>query len=126
MSYDKFIEEFIEQYGDFFTEAVTMFFLKAIELAEDEKYEDAIKLGRQALNLAKYSHLDSERVYLLGMLSQAYLDNEEPEMADKFFTHGIKLLDKNDEDYESDVDRFLDIKIIIDKELKKKGVQNEF
>ena len=118
-NYDNFLEKFIEQYGDFFTETVTMFFLKAIELAEDEQYEDAIKLGRQALNLVNYSHLDSERVYLLGMLSQAYLDNGEPEMADKFFRYGIQLLDKNDEDYESDADRFLDIKIMIEKELKK-------
>ena len=120
MDHDKFIEQIAEKYGDFFSEITYVFFEKAVELAENEKYEEAINIGRHAVIMANYSNLGYARVYLLGMLSQAYLDNDEPEMADEFFKYGIEYLNKNDEDYGSDVDRFLDLKIIIDKELGKK------
>jgi len=126
MGYDRFIEQIAEKYGNFFAEVTDVFFKKAVELAEDKKFEEAIKVGRHAVIMANYSNLGNERVYLLGMLSQAYLDNNEPEMANEFFTLGIRLLNKNDESYDSDIDRFLDLKIIIEKELeKKKGSKME-
>jgi hypothetical protein len=120
MNYDKFREEIEEKYGDDFSVITTLFFKKAIELADDEKYEDAIKVGRDALVMANYSNIGYSLVYLLGMLCQAYLDNNQPEEANEFFTYGIELLDKNMYDYNEDVDRFLDLKIIIDNELAKK------
>lgn len=120
MSYDKFTEQITEKYGDFFSEITTMFFEKAVEFAENEKYEEAVKAGRHAVIMANYSNIGYGYVYLLGMLSQAYLDNDEPEIANEFFTYGIKLLDKNEYNYNDDVDRFLDLKIIIEEELKKK------
>ena len=119
MSYHRFTEQIVERYGDFFAEITTLFFFKAVELAEGEKYEEAIRIGRHAVILANYSNLGYARVYLLGMLSQAYLDNDEPDMANKFFTLGIQLLNKNDENYDRDVDQFLDLKIIIEKEMEK-------
>ena len=120
MSYDKFTEQIAGKYGDFFSEITDAFFEKAVELAEDNKFEEAIKIGRHAVIMANYSNLGYARVYLLGMLTQAYLDNDEPEVANEFFTYGIQLLDKNDYDYNDDIDRFLDLKIIIEEELKKK------
>ena len=120
MSYEKFIEEVTEKYGDFFTETANTFFEKAVELAEDEKYEESIQIGKHAVIFANYSHLRYESIYIIGMLSDVYLANNEPEKADDLFRYGIQLLDKNNEDYEKNIDQFLDLKIRIEKELKER------
>ena len=122
MSYHKFIDQIAEKYGNFFTEIATVFFEKAVMFAKSEKYEEAITIARHAVILTNYSNIGNERVYLLGMLSQAYLDNDDLEMADEFFSIGIRLLDKNDESYENDVDQFLDLKIVIEQEKEKKNM----
>jgi hypothetical protein len=70
--------------------------------------------------MAKYSNFEYSVVYLIGMLCQTYLDNGQPEIADRFFNHGIRILDENEPDYNEIVDQFLDLKIIIKEELKNK------
>ena len=77
-------------------------------------------VGLDALILVKYSNIGYPVVYLIGMICQACLDNNQPELADKFFKCGMKILDENDSTYEDDINQFLDLKSIIEVELKKK------
>lgn len=121
MSYENFRQQIIEKNGDFFSSAVTAFFEKAVELATNEKYEEALAVGNDALVLVKYSNIGYPVVYLIGMLCQAYLDNDQSEVADMFFRYGIKILNENDATYDDDIDQFLDLKGIIDDELKQKS-----
>jgi hypothetical protein len=121
INYDIFRYEIIQKYGDFFTARLEHFFTKAIELASNEKYEEAIIVGNDALVLAKYSNAGYAVLYLIGMLCQAYLDNNQPEIANDFLKAGMTFIDNKDENYDRDIDQFLDLKIIIDEELKKKS-----
>ena len=57
----------------------------------------------------------------IGMLCEAYLDNDQPELADEFFKYGMNIIDEGDGTYDTDLNQFLDLKIIIDEELKKKN-----
>jgi hypothetical protein len=121
MNYEGFRQQIEEQHGDFFTTMVTTFFKKAVEFAINKQYEEALKVGNDALAMAQYSNIDYEIVYLIGMLCEAYLDNDQPEIANEFFEFGVKILDENDSSYDRDVDQFLDLKIIIEEELEKKN-----
>lgn|SRR5690554_4256367 len=121
MSYENFRQQIIEKNGDFFSSTVTAFFEKAVELATNEKYEEALAVGNDALVLVKYSNIGYPVVYLIGMLCQAYLDNDQPEVADRFFRYGMTILNENDATYDDDINQFLDLKGIIDDELKQKS-----
>lgn len=121
MSYENFRQQIIEKNGDFFSSAVTAFFEKAVELATNEKYEEALAVGNDALVLVKYSNIGYPVVYLIGMLCQAYLDNDQPEVADRFFRYGMTILNENDATYDDDINQFLDLKGIIDDDLKQKS-----
>ncbi|MBI5538940.1 MAG: hypothetical protein HY951_02705 [Bacteroidia bacterium] len=54
------------------------------------------------------------------MLCVVYLDNNDPEMAQKYFEYGMTVIDNNKECSNNDIDSFLDLKIEIDNELGKK------
>jgi len=114
-------EEFTEQNRDFFAATVDIFFEKAVELAKNKKFEEALQVGNDALVMAKYSNIGYPVVYLIGLLCEAYLDNDQPEIADNFFKSGMEILDENDSTYNRDVDQFLDLKMIIEEELEKKN-----
>lgn len=123
MSHNDFRQEVIEKNGDFFHVLLDQFFHKAIELAQNDKFEEAIEIGNDALVLAKYSNVGYELIYLLGMLCEAYIDNNQPEIAMKYFKCGMTIIDDKDNKFNDDVNHFLDLKAIIDEELnKKKGV----
>jgi hypothetical protein len=84
-------------------------------------------VGNDALVLTKYSNAGYAILYLLGMLCQAYLDSDKPEIADNYFRYGMNMIDENNNEnsdtYTNDINSFLDLKIIIDDELKnKKGL----
>jgi hypothetical protein len=59
------------------------------------------------------------------MLCQAYLENDKPEIANRYFLVGMDIIEKgeaeNKDTYIDDINSFLDLKILIDEELKKKS-----
>lgn len=120
MSYKSFQKEIIKKHGEFFTSQIEVFFTKAVDLANNEKYDEALEVGNDALILSKYSTVDYEILYLIGMLCQAYLQNDQPKIANKFFKYGMTIADELNETYERDINSFLDLKIEIDKALKRK------
>jgi len=125
MSYNSFRNDIIQKDGSFYTERLEHFFTKAVDLAQKEKYDEALIVGNDALVIAKYSNAGYAILYLLGMLCQVYLDSDQPEIADKYFRYGMNLIDENKNEntdtYSNDINSFLDLKIIIDDELKKKN-----
>jgi hypothetical protein len=125
MNYKEFQQDIINKNGDLFTAQLEQFFTKAVDLAQNEKYDEALIVGNDALVLAKYSNAGYAILYLLGMLCQAYLDSDKPELADKYFRYGMNMIDENKNEnsdtYTNDINSFLDLKIIIDNELKKKN-----
>jgi len=76
MNYKEFKQEVIENKGDIFYEAVSVFFTKAVEFATNEKYQDALEVPNDALVLYKYSNICYPVVCLFGMLCQALIDNK--------------------------------------------------
>ena len=42
-------------------------------------------------------------------------------MADKYFNYAMLILDKNDSGYDEDMNKFLDLKALIERELQKKN-----
>lgn len=125
MDYETIRVFIIMQEGEFFARRVELFFTLAVDFAQNKKYNEALIIGNDALTLAKYSNLDYEILYLIGMLCQAYLENDQPEIANDFFKKGMTIIEqgenKNKDTYVSDINSFLDLKIIIDDELKKKN-----
>ncbi|MBU1900800.1 hypothetical protein KKG82_00315, partial [Patescibacteria group bacterium] len=85
--------------------------------------------------LAGGIHIGYEKIYLIGLLTQLYLDNNQPEYANIFFKFGMKIIHgKNNTaykehwdfinqidsgllnyDYMEEINSFLDLKIEIDK-----------
>jgi len=124
MNYNEFKQDIIEKNGAIFGAQLEHFFTKAVEFAENEKYDEALIVGNDALVLAKYSDAGYAILYLLGMLCQVYIDIDKPEIAEKYFIYGMNMINENKNEntdtYQKDINSFLDLKIIIDDELKKK------
>jgi hypothetical protein len=125
MSYETFRHDIIQKDGAFYTERLEQFFTKAVELAQEEKFDEALKIGNDALVLAKYSNADYAVLYFIGMLCQAHLESGQPEIANQFFKVGMDIIEKgeaeNKDTYIEDINSFLDLKILIDEELKGKS-----
>lgn len=125
MDYKTFRTNIIKQDGEFYAQRLEQFFSSAVDFAQNEKYDEALTVGNDALTLAKYSNVGYEILYLIGMLCQAYLENEQPEIANDFFNKGMAIIEQgekeNKDTYANDINSFLDLKIIIDDELKKKN-----
>lgn len=115
MYYKEFRQFLINNHGDLFASLQTAFFEKAVEAAQNGCYEDALVLGEDAMTLAKYSNVGYPNIYMAGMLCQCYLDNGMLDKANDIFERVMPYLDERDEDYNEDVDKFLDLKIAIDK-----------
>lgn len=125
MDYKTFRTNIIIKDGKFYTQQLEHFFSVAVNFAENEKYDEAIIIANDALTLAKYSNVGYEILYLIGMLCQVYIDNDHPELANDFFKNGMQIIeqnkDENQDTYSDDINAFLDLKIVIDKELKNKN-----
>lgn len=125
MDYKTFRATIIKQDGEFYSQRLEQFFSAAVELAQNEKLDEALIIGNDALTLAKYSNAGYEILYLIGMLCQAYMENDKPETANDFFKKGMTIIEQgkneNWDTHEDDINSFLDLKIIIDEELKKKN-----
>lgn len=117
MENKEFKNKIIELYGNFYSEQIDFFFEEAIRLAKEGNYTSAIKVGKDAFILSKYANFTYEKIYLIGLLCHAYLDNKQPEIADVFFKLGMQMIDENDINFNDDINAFLDIKILIDETL---------
>jgi len=118
MNYLDYQKEIQKKFGDHFAEIVELFFIKATEFAKEKKFEDAIILANDVLVFAKYSNVDYALLYIIGMICQLYLDNNQPELSEEFFIKGMKIIKESDINYNRDINSFLDLKILIDRKLK--------
>jgi len=125
LSYKSFRNEIIQKDGAFYTEQVEKFLEKAVELAKNEKYEDALAISHDAIFLARYSNAGYANLYLYGMLCHLYIDSDKPEIANKFFLAGMDMIeyykgqDQSEDEFMNDINAFLDLKIVIDREMNK-------
>ena len=120
MNFQSFKESVIDKHGEFYAEQIDLFFNQAVEFAIEGNFTEAVKLGNDALIIAKFSNIGYRVIYLIGMLCETYLDNDEPELANELFTYGMEIIDNGDDTYERDLNQFLDLKIRIVNELKEK------
>lgn len=124
MNYNAINESIINEFGDSNSTIVNCLFEQAVELAENEKLEEAIEICQDALVFCKYSNIGYEIIYLLGLLSEIYLNNNQLEIAENIFNLGMTLIKRGKEknmdegSYDKDIDSFLDLKIKIDKAFK--------
>lgn len=121
MTYEDYRKDIVEESGDFFSIAVAAFLAQATDFAVAKQYEDSLTLANDALVMAKYSDIGYDIIYLLSTLSLAYLQNHQPEMAEKYFNYAMLVLDKNDSEYDKALNQLLEIKALIEKELQKKN-----
>jgi len=117
MNYIDYQKEIKKKHGGHFAEIVELFFTKATEFAEDDKFGDAIQLANDLLIFAKYSNVDYALLYIIGMTCQLYLDNNQPELSEEFFKRGMEIIKESDIDYDRDINSFLDLKILIDSKM---------
>ena len=120
MNYKLFQQSVIEKHGGFYAEQVELFFTQAVEFALEGNFSEAAKLGNDALLISEFSNVGYRVLYLIGMLCEAYLDNNEPELANDLFNYGMEIIDNGDDTYDRDLNQFLDLKIRIVEELKEK------
>lgn len=119
MNYKSFQKAITKEHGNFYSSQVEKFFEMAVDFAMKKKFSEAVTIANDALVFAKYSDVGYAIIYLIGMLCEAYLDNEQPELAETFFNYGMKIIDESNDTYDRDLNRFLDLKIDIDEALKK-------
>lgn len=124
MNYNAINESIINEFGDSNSTIVNYLFEQAVDLAQNEKLEEAIEICQDALVFCKYSNIGYEIIYLLGLLSEIYLNNNQLEIAENIFNLGMTLIKRGKEknmdegSYDKDIDSFLDLKIKIDKAFK--------
>ena len=114
MEKQRFKERMQSDFGDSFAEIVDVFFKSATEEAINGNFDEAISIANDALVFAKYSNDKYSILYIVGMMCQAYIDNNQPELSEKFFNYGMTIIKESDFDYERDLNSFLDLKILID------------
>lgn len=124
MDYNATKEIIINEFGVSNSYIVSRLFEQAVELAQNEQLEEATEICQDALVFCKYSNIGYEIIYLLGLLSEIYLNYNQIKMAKEIFNLGITLIQKDKEknldsgSYNVDIDMFLDLKIKIDKAIK--------
>jgi hypothetical protein len=119
MNNNRFKQQVKRRYGNVNHELFDLFFAEAIQLADNGQFEEALAIGAEALVFAKYADIGYAIIYLLGMLCQASLDNDQPKLAEKFFRLGMEIIELWREmgEYPDDIDAFLDLKIGIDEKV---------
>jgi hypothetical protein len=125
MDYNTFRQTIIRQHGEFYVAMVDLFFTQAVKFAKNGQLDEAAEVCRDALVFAKYSDIGYAVIYLLGMLCEVYLNNEQPEYAENIFKMGVEIIREGKKTgadqgtYSNDIDAFLDLKIQIDEALNK-------
>ena len=75
----EFRQYMTKQNGDFFTQITSSFFLQAFDLANKQKYTEAIEICTDALVMVKYSNLDYPLVYFINMYYKEWQRIRNPE-----------------------------------------------
>lgn len=119
-NYDRFRKTIASQSDNNLENYVEIFFTEAMKQALNKDFDTALKIARDALLIASYTNIGYELVYIIGGLCEICIDKNDFNCANELFKYGMEILDENDTDYPEDVDRFLDLKIRIDKGLKNK------
>jgi hypothetical protein len=123
MDYKTFRISIVQQHGPLFFKIVEMLLKQATEFANNGQIEDAFEIGKDMMCFAKYSNAGYGNLYVIGMLCQLYIDKGERQKAQEAFEAGMKMiahareLGYDNENYDWDVNAFLDLKIRINKEL---------
>jgi hypothetical protein len=119
-----FKNEIVEKFGNQYFEQTELFFERGVELANQGLTKSAIADVNFALNLIEYSNDKLGIHYLIGFLSQLHCDLGEISKAKSYYELGLKLLDKEDSDYHSDLDLYQRLKENIDSEGWKEEGEN--
>jgi tetratricopeptide (TPR) repeat protein len=119
-----FKNEIIDKFGTLYFEQTELFFERGVELANQGLIKSAIADVNFALNLIEYSNDKLGIHYLIGFLSQLHCDLGEISKAKSYYELGLKLLDKEDSDYHSDLDLYQRLKENIDSEGWKEEGEN--
>lgn len=118
---NSFRDQVTKKCGDFYKEQTNLFFNRASVLAKQGNIDTAISDAEFALSLCRYANMNLYAVlYLLGLLCQLNLDADNVENAQYYFDIGMDIIDKNEKDYNRDLDQFLDLKIRIDEVISRK------
>lgn len=111
-----FKKEIVDKFGAQYFEQTELFFSRSVELASQGLIKSAIADANFALNLSEYSNDKLGIHYLIGFLSQLHCDLGEISKAKSYYKLGLKLLDREDENYHSDLDLYQRLKEHIDSE----------
>jgi hypothetical protein len=97
---------------------VEIFFEQAVNFAYNGQLTDAIEATKTALFFAEKAGVGYKAVYIIGMLCEVFIDNGELENAQKTFELGMEYVERGKDmypdDYEKDMNSFLDLKVRID------------
>ena len=102
-------------FGETYDRQVDVLFTRSVHLAANGNLEEAVPYAETSIFCYKFCNNDKKSLaYIYGFLCHIHIDMEEYEKAQKYFEIGFQYLDEDDFDYENDVNKFLDMKIIID------------
>jgi hypothetical protein len=108
--------EIIDKFGEVFADAIDTFFERAVEEANNDLLDSAIRDAKLAYDLGVYQQNDYALIYLIGFLCETNLNAGSIGKAKEYLEIGYKMLDKRDADYERDKLSFNRLKEIIDGE----------
>jgi len=111
--YFTFKKSVIERFGNQFAEQTELFFAKAYAEAEDGSLDSAIDYAEFAYALSQYQPDDYRIIYLIGFLTQIYLDKNDVSKAKAYCDLGFEMLDKKSKSHDEDRRMFTELREII-------------
>lgn len=119
-----FKNQIVDKFGEQYFEQAEIFFERAMEQAKQGLLHSAIADGKFALELSNYSNDKTGIQFLIGFLSQLHCDLGQISKSKSYYDLGIKLLDREDKDYEDDLQLFKNLKELIDGESWKGTIED--
>lgn len=105
-----FRKQVVEQLGDFYKTQAEMFLERATNLAEKGFLQNAISDALFAELLSQYtSDTNYPRIYVVGLLTQLYIDTADIEKAKTYCDTGMRMLDPEEDRYEQNLEYFLEL-----------------
>ena len=114
--YFTFKKAVTEKYGDQFAKQTELFLARAAAEAEDGFLDAAITDAEFAYALSQYQPEEYRVIYLIGFLTQTYLDNNQISKARGYCELGFKMLDETSEEYKDDYRMFIELREMINGE----------
>jgi hypothetical protein len=119
-----FREQVKETLGDNFAQQADIFFQRAVHLAQKNLNHSAIEDGEYALTLAHYTKDDFPIICIIGFLCEIHIFTNRIKKAKYYYNLGLKLLDRNSPDYDSDKTNFDRLKDLMNGEDWKENLNN--